>query len=376
MLDKAWLEEIAALRRQFHTFPELSYHEFQTTKLVAETLEKLNLKLIPFTGLKTGGYCEVGTGPYITFRSDIDALPISENPDHFVKSSNRNVMHACGHDYHIAFGLALLKYFSTNVLKNHALRVLFQPAEEAYPTGAIKVCEEPIWRGIKYFITAHIQNDLPIGKVAVCQGIANASSTSIKLTLHGKGGHTSRPHEGNDLVRLCADYINTLYSFLAQNMNPIAQYILAFGSIEGGKTHNVIPEHITLKGTLRTLQPDIKDNILNLCKTFSQKFADLCGIQIQFTSPTYCPPVVNDSTLVKLLQKLFTHKDDLIILANPSFGADDFAFYLTKAPGIYLKIGGGGTGIAHSSDFEVNESALEPAIYHLIDYIRYLDENG
>lgn len=286
-------------------------------------------------------------------------------------------MHACGHDYHIAFGLALLRYFSSSYsLKNHSLRVLFQPAEEAYPTGAIKVCEEPIWDGIACFLTAHIQNDLPLGSVAVGKTVANASSSTIEITLKGQGGHTSRPHESQDLVRISALFITNLYSYLQSRLNPLETYILVFGAIEGGKTHNVIPETITLKGTLRTLNAEIRDLVLNYCQRYCQQFARLHDIVIDFQSPTYCPPVVNDQKLLDKFRDYYSRNIDgrLIITATPSLGADDFAFYLSKAPGLYLKIGSGGKGIAHSSDFEANEDTLPFGIRVLTGFIEYLDQ--
>lgn len=371
-----FITELITIRRQFHRYPELAYQEFETTKTIAACLKSWGLNLSHFKNLQTGGFCDVGKGPIIAFRADIDALPITENPDHLIKSENPGIMHACGHDYHIAFGLAILKYFHQNRANpKHTIRVIFQPAEEAYPTGAVKVCSENIWQNIRYFVTAHMQNDLPIGTIAFCAGIANASSSSIEITLIGRGGHTSRPHETDDLVLLTANFISDLTTFLKSKINPLDSYTLVFGSLQGGTTHNVIPERITLKGTLRTLSTEVRGQIIKLMADFCHSFEKSFHIKILFENPTYCPPVINDQELAGKLKDFFStyHSEKLVLLSTPSLGADDFAFYLTKAPGIYLKVGGGGKGIAHSSDFEIDEAAFAEGVAHLINFIAFLD---
>lgn len=378
-IDEGFLSELIQLRRSFHEIPELSYQEYQTTALIKSTLENWGLQLTPFKLLKTGGYCDIGKGPIITYRADIDALPIAENPIHSIVSKNPGFMHACGHDFHIVFGLALLKYFSQiKPIKNHTLRGVFQPAEEAYPTGAIKVCEENIWQNNKYFISAHISNDVDIGHVIVNQKVANAASRTVKILVKGRGGHTSRPFETDDIIRVTANYINQVYNYLEAKLSPSDIFVLAFGAIEGGSTHNIIPKSVQLKGTLRSFTPEVDKSATKFLQEFTEKYSDIYNISIKLEFPTYCPPVINDDFLIEQLRAFFQkqYPGKLIVSSTPSLGADDFALYLTKGAGIYLRIGGGGKGQAHSPDFWVNEESLKWGSEYLIGYINFLDQSS
>jgi len=371
------VSEIIPVRRQLHEIPELGYQEFQTTARIAEYLKENGLVFHRFNNIKTGGYCDVGKGDIIAFRSDIDALPIDEDKNHSVRSQRAGVMHACGHDYHIVFGLALLKYFANHEERlKYRLRVIFQPAEESVPGGAVDVLKEDIWEDVKVILTAHVNGDLAPGKIALCENTASASSATIELSFVGPGGHTSRPHETVDLISVTAMFITQINNYLHEHVDPRNPFVLVFGEIKGGSAHNIIPQDVKLRGTLRTFDNSVNLLIISLLQRYCNAFAELYGFKVNLNIPSICPVVRNDRALFNHFRE-FVNKnstiDALIENEKPSMGADDFAYFLEKAPGLYFRIGAGSKGSAHSSSFLADEDLLLPGCKYLIDFIRYLN---
>ena len=375
--SQLFFEELLNLRRDLHRYPELSFKEFNTSKKIEQTVNSWGLTFKRFKYLETGGYCDVGSGErVILFRSDIDALPIEENEAHEIISQNKGVMHACGHDFHTAIGLGLLKYFRENLTElNGTLRVLFQPGEEAAPGGAEKVVEENIWENAKAILTTHVAPQYPAGKFILFNGPVQASSTSLLIQLTGPGGHTSQPAQTVDLIRVTGEYVSNLQSYLSQKIDPGETVAFAFGTIRSGSTHNIIPAHAMLRGTLRTLDKTVLNKCLDLIRQFSADYARLHGIEIQVDFPTNCPPTINDSGLFHRFQqymKMSGRQDQLIKPGKPSMGADDFSFYLDKVPGLYLLTGGGGSGHLHSGDLELDENLLPVTIDVMAGFIAHL----
>ncbi|MFH1213641.1 MAG: M20 family metallopeptidase [Candidatus Neomarinimicrobiota bacterium] len=371
------VSEIVPVRRQLHEIPELGYQEFQTTARIAEYLKGNGLAFHRFQNLKTGGYCDVGKGDIIAFRSDIDALPINEDKNHSVRSQRAGVMHACGHDYHIAFGLALLKYFANHEEQlKYRLRVIFQPAEESVPGGAVDVLKEDIWEDVKVILTAHVNSDLAPGKVALCANTASASSATIELSFVGPGGHTSRPHETVDLISVTAMFITQINNYLHEHVDPRNPFVLVFGEIKGGSAHNIIPQDVKLRGTLRTFDNSVNRLIISLLQRYCNAFAELYGFKVNLNIPSICPVVRNDRALFNHFRE-FVNKNSIfdVLIENekPSMGADDFAYFLEKAPGLYFRIGAGSKGSAHSSSFLADENLLLPGCKGFIEFIEYLN---
>lgn len=377
-IDSTLLKEIIDARRWLHENPELSYKEIATTDFIRKKVRTWNLELKPFASLKTGGYVDVGVGekPVIGFRADIDALPIEENAGHTIKSKNSGVMHACGHDFHIAFGLGLAKYFSQHPDElNGRLRILFQPAEETIPDGASHIHKEPLFENMTGIFAVHVDNRFKNGQVAIKQGTACASSTLIKLKFIGPGGHTSRPHETVDLIRVTSLYISQLNGYLKSIIDSRDDFTLVFGSIHGGQYHNIIPAEIALTGTLRNFDNEVLKVLLEGIREFSQNFAQLYKLQIDVDIAHSTPAIINDEKMYSDLVHFCREKgydSHLIEMRKPSMGTDDFAHYLKVLPGLYFQVGGEGFGSSHSGDFQLTEDLIEPALGFLIDYIRYL----
>ncbi|MBN2281801.1 MAG: amidohydrolase [Candidatus Marinimicrobia bacterium] len=371
---KKIIDEIQILRQRLHREPELSYKEFKTTRMIRKTLEEWSIPFYPFQNLDTGGYAEIGSGKTLLYRSDIDALPIIENPDHDFCSISDGVMHACGHDYHTAIGLGLLRYFQFFPEKlNGKLRVIFQPAEEATPTGAAEVIKENIWNDAIAILGIHVNSEDTPGQFSLSKMAANGSNTTVEIHLKGPGGHTSRPDQSVDLILITCEYVSLMHSFIKNKIDPRDTVSFTFGKIAGGHVKNAIPQSMELGGTLRTHSNDVLDQARRLILKFSQNFATLHDMQINVAFPTSCPVAINDSKLVSKFIDYFSKQKDqqLIILPKPSMGADDFSFYLDRVPGLYVRVGGAGKGAAHTGDFIINEALIGPAIKHLTGFIEY-----
>ncbi len=373
-------QQLFEIRKHLHKHPELSFAEYETTEFIASVLHEWGIPFHRFKNLKTGGYADVGTNNerIFAFRSDIDALPIEEEKTHAVVSQRPGVMHACGHDFHTTIGLGLLKYFSENpqALKG-TLRVVFQPGEEAAPGGAEKVVQENIWQGVRSILTVHVQPQVPTGTFVLFHGAVQASSTSLHITLKGPGGHTSRPYETADLIHIGSQYVVQLQSFLKQKTDPRETVVLAFGSVHGGSTHNIIPDEVVLRGTLRTLDNQVLANSLDLIRTFSADFAALHKIHIDVRFPTNCPATVNDARLsAQFAEFMKKQRKDTPLTEpdKPSLGSDDFSFYLSKVPGLYLLMGAGGSGSLHSAQLQLDANLLKPAVETLAGFFSFLSQ--
>ncbi len=373
------IKKITEIRRQLHKQPELGYKEFKTTELIRETLAEQGIQFTPFKNLKTGGFAEIGSGKTLLYRADIDALPILEDPKNKYISENPGVMHACGHDFHTAIGLGLLLYFQENPgeLKGK-LRVIFQPAEETTPSGAAFVIKEDIWENAVAILAIHVNSEDSTGEVSLSKNAANGSNTSVNIVLKGPGGHTSRPDQSVDLILYGCEYVTQLHTYIKNKTDPRDTVSFAFGKISGGHAKNAIPQSIELLGTLRTHSNKVLLQSQNLIDMFSKNFCKLHNLKIDIDFPSSCPVAINDSHLVNQFLNYFSEnfENKLTILQKPSMGADDFAFYLHKVPGLYLRIGGAGKGAAHTGEFEVNEKIFEPALNTIKGYITYFFEKS
>ncbi|MBU0713459.1 amidohydrolase [bacterium] len=377
-INNVFFDEIINARHWLHENPELSYEEYATTKYIREKIQAWNLELKPFSSLKTGGYVDVGTGekPVLGFRADIDALPIIENAGHSIKSKNLGVMHACGHDFHATIGLGLAKYFAQHPDElNGKLRILFQPAEETYPDGASYIHKEPLFENMIGIFAVHVDLRFKTGGIAIKQGTACASSTLLKLKFIGPGGHTSRPHATVDLIRVTSLYISQLNGYLKTIIDSRDDFTLVFGSIHGGQYHNIIPPEVSLIGTLRNFDNKVLKVLLEGIREFSLNFATLYKCQIEFDIPNSTPAIINDPKMYSALVQ-FSKENGygarLVEMEKPSMGADDFAYYLKKVPGLYFQVGAEGSGSSHSSDFILTDDLIEPALDFIVNFVKFL----
>jgi amidohydrolase len=353
------LPETLELRRALHRNPEPSYQETTTTRLIAEALvaKGLTPQLRP---PRTGLWVDVGGDPQIGFRADIDALPIDEPEGNSPRSGNPGWMHACGHDFHsaIAFGVAAVLQ---ELDINSGVRILFQPAEEAFPGGAVELVGEGLVDGLKSIIAFHVDPTLRSGKIGARTGPITASADKFTISLNGPGGHTARPHQTVDLIPAAARIIVDLPAALRTSVDSQRPLIIAFGSIHGGTIENVIPTRIEIKGTARTLDRELWLQLPSLIEKTLANLVAVSDASYELVYQQAIPPVVNDA---RVITQVVEGIEDMcgigIVTDTPaSMGGEDFANYLDVIPGALLRLGAAkGQGDLHASTFVADENAV------------------
>ncbi|OLS22304.1 MAG: Thermostable carboxypeptidase 1 [Candidatus Heimdallarchaeota archaeon LC_2] len=381
--------DLIRIRRHVHMNPELGFLESETSKFIQDELVKLGLeyKLFARTGLTSEIKGEAGDGKTILIRADIDALPLQEDNDTVYKSHNDGVMHACGHDTHIACLLGVAKLLNENksMFKGKALLV-FQPAEEgsklydpsgetsggAMPMiqeGAIGDIESPkIDAAIALHIVAGDEEDTMYPNISVKDGPLTAAADEIYADIIGKGGHGSAPHSAVDPVYLTSVIVSQLQGMLTRYVDPMEPHVLTFGKIVGGTRQNIIPDSVRIEGTLRTLDRDLREKLLGKIASFIETTAELHGGTANVEIVRGYGVGVNDKMLNDHIRSAFTQyydKENLIEIEKAQLGAEDFfEFGLQgKLPTSMFWLGGGNreknmTSPNHSNFFDIDEDSL------------------
>ena len=347
------------LRRLLHRHPEPANEEHQSTALVAASLDENGIGYHdrrPRTGL----WLDIGPEPVIGFRADLDALPIQEPEGNAPRSQNPGWMHACGHDAHaaIAFGIAVaLRQLELPV----GVRMLFQPAEEAFPGGASQFVDEGLVDGLKGLLAFHVDPSLETGRVGSRVGPITASADKFTVVLDGPGGHTARPHQTVDLIADAARLVHELPGVLRRTVDARSTLTVAFGSIQGGTTSNVIPTRVELQGTARTLDRSLWEVLPGLMDKAIGSLMAWSGAGYTLDYVQAIPPVVNDYTVVHAATSGISELlgPDTVVPTEPSMGGEDFANYLAVAPGALLRLGSSGKGHdLHSPGFVLDEATV------------------
>lgn len=370
MLDTARLSGLVAdvlplvveTRRAIHRSPELSGEEYRTTERLAEILRSRGLEPRVRTP-KTGLLLDLGTdGPMVAFRADLDALPIDEPRGLAFASETPGVMHACGHDAHAAIGLGVALVLSRLDLPGR-VRIVFQPAEETFPGGAYELVRERVLEGVRAIVAFHVDPGLETGRVGLKDGAITSSADRFTITLEGPGGHTARPHATVDLVHAAGLVVSQLPALVDRLVDARAPVALVFGTIRGGRAHNVIPTQVEMQGTLRTADRRLWEEVPAMFERLVHALVAPTGATATVHYQRGLPPVVNDPELVRSIGSA------LVAAAGPdavgptyvSMGAEDFARYLEEVPGALLRLGcRAGEGMdLHSASFQLDEDCLE-----------------
>ncbi|MBI5930053.1 MAG: amidohydrolase [Chloroflexi bacterium] len=362
-------EQLVAWRRDFHQHPEIAFEEVRTSQKVAEVLTQLGLEVQYGVG-KTGvvGILEgTGTGPTVLVRADMDALPIHEENDVPYKSQTTNRMHACGHDGHTAIALSVAKILAAHREQiNGAIKFVFQPAEEI-AAGAKAMIDDGVMEGLKPDVSLglHLWNDMPVGRVAVTEGPAMASSDSFRLWIEGRGGHGASPHQTHDPLLAAAQIITAVQSIISRNVPPLDAGVLSCTMIRAGDAFNVIPSEVEIKGTIRSYKNEIRDLIVARFEAIASGIAHAmnCTARLEFFEQT--PPLVNDHVIGERLRYGFGQIDNNLEIVDDvrTMGAEDMGFFLERAPGVYFFVGSANASRGldyphHHPRFDVDEEAL------------------
>lgn len=351
------------LRRLLHRNPEPSYQEHRTTSLIRDAF--ITHEIEPnLRSPRTGLWVDIGGEPIIAFRADIDALPIDEPADNVPVSQNPGWMHACGHDAHAAVAYGIARVLNELDLP-YGVRFIFQPAEEAFPGGAVELVGDGLIDGLSSIIAFHIDPTLPAGKIGARTGAITASADKFAITLNGPGGHTARPHQTVDLIPAAARVVVDLPSMLRSSVDSRKALTVAFGAINGGSTENVIPTRVELRGTARTLDRELWDQLPNLMDKTLSSLVGVTEASYELDYQQAIPPVVNDARIVtRAVDGIEALLGNDVVTSTPtSMGGEDFANYLDVIPGALFRLGAAkGRGDLHSSAFLLDEAALAHGI--------------
>ncbi|MCP4423585.1 MAG: amidohydrolase [Chloroflexi bacterium] len=339
-------DEMVAMRRDFHRYPELGFQETRTSRIVAEKLTNLGLEVQSGVG-QTGvvGLMEgPKSGPTILLRFDMDALPIQEENDHEFASQNTGVMHACGHDGHTAMGLTVAKIL-TPYQKQMAgtLKFMFQPAEEglggAFAMIAAGVLENPKPDAA---LAMHVWAPEPYGKVRVVEGPCMASSSVFTITVQGKGGHGAAPHMAIDPILAGAHIITALQSIVSRNVNPQDSVVVSIGQFDAGTTFNVIPDRAIIRGTVRSyndaLHRQAYRRILEMATDMAKAFH--CTINMETIAIVVAVVNAPEPTAVvhNAAAKIMGEEN---IVEHRTMASEDMGYVLEEIPGCYFFVGAG-----------------------------------
>ena len=359
---------LVEIRRHIHANPELSGQEYQTAAYIAGVLSSCGLSVQEAVG-KTGVKGELaGKGSdrrILAIRADMDALPIQEKTDLDFASRKPGIMHACGHDVHATVGLGVAMVLSrlSEPLQGK-IRFLFQPAEEI-AQGASWMIREGVMRDVSAVLGLHVFPSIPARSIGVRYGALTAAADDLEIFIQGESGHGARPHEAIDAIWIASQVITTLQQAISRTQNPLRPIVLTIGQISGGRAPNVIADQVRMAGTVRSLHPEthahlpewIESLVTNVCSTYNAK----CQVNYRRGVPS----VQNDQFLTRLVEEAGLEawgQDRVLILSEPSMGAEDFSLYLQQAPGTMFRLGVGSPNLLnpplHHPEFLVDESAI------------------
>jgi amidohydrolase len=365
-------DELVGIRRHLHMHPELSKEEVQTAAFLCSKLDEFGVSYkkgvagTGVVGLIRGGK---GPGKCIALRADMDALPLKEENRAAYVSCEPGKMHACGHDVHMACLLGAAKIL--NSLKGHfrgSVKLLFQPSEETYPGGAIRMIQEGVLADPKVdmIIGQHVFPLLEAGKAGFCPGPYMASTDEVFLTVKGRGGHAANPHLNVDPILIAAYILVALQQIVSRNANPVTPTVLSFGKITGEGRTNIIPDEVRIDGTVRTYDENWRKEIHRKIETIASSVAVSMGGSCDVKIHGGYPYLHNHDGLTQQLRNLAPEYlgEENVADLDRNMTSEDFAYFAKEAPSCFYRIGirneeKGITSNLHSSTFDVDELSIQ-----------------
>jgi amidohydrolase len=381
--------DVVALRHAFHRHPELSFEEHQTAQMITARLAELGIAARSGVA-KTGVVGDLGqSGPRIALRADIDALPIQEENEVPYASMVPGVMHACGHDVHIACLLGAAQLLVEEEKAGRLpgrVRFLFQPSEETQDdeglSGGMRMVDEGVMEGVDAVVALHVWADEPVGTISLRDGTMTAYPDKFELTVKGQEAHGAYPHQGFDAISLAAQVINALQTVVSRRTDPTRGKVLTVGTIQGGTKDNIMAGEVTMSGTIRTFERETRETL----------FAEMeraCGVaralggDFEMTIVPGYVPVVNDAGMVALTRQVGA---DLLGQENVresrlEMGGEDFSYFANEAPSCMFWLGGATPGEPkrrhHHPRFDVDERCLPIGAALLAEIaLRFLKQAG
>ncbi|MDQ6856222.1 MAG: M20 family metallopeptidase [Candidatus Dormibacteraeota bacterium] len=374
-------EEVVEVRRHLHRHPELSLEEHRTAELAAERSEALGFTIRTGVG-GTGVIADLdgtgvgdGNGPTLMLRADMDALPIDERgSDRVAASQVPGVMHACGHDGHVAMTLGAGAVLAA--LRDSwrgRVRLCFQPAEEI-ASGAVPMIGEGALDGVDQVFGIHLWAPLQVGTVGVKDGPIFGSADEFGIVVRGRGGHGGMPHTSIDPVVAAAHVVLALQSIVSRETSPFSPAVVTVGRVEGGRAFNVIADEVRLRGTVRAIDPDERERLLRRVAEVAAAIAAASGASAEFERAAGCPPVISDAASAEIVRRaaIATVGEESVLAPEPITVGDDVACLINEAGrGCYFLVGAGDVARRpvpphHSADFDIDERSLPIGVGTLV----------
>lgn len=378
--------ELKENRRYIHMHPELSFREYNTSSFIQKKLDEMGIKYV--SGIAENGICayiygnkniESESMKSILIRADMDALPIDEVSDKPYKSQNKNVMHACGHDAHVAVLLGVCKVLNNFKDKfGGVVKAVFQPGEET-SGGALPMIEEGVLENphTDVCVALHCDSDLDCGTIRVKPGSLYASPDDFRITVKGKGGHGAEPHNCIDPIMISASIIQALNNLISRETDPFDNAVISVGSIHGGSATNIIPDSVEIQGTARSLTNEVRgflkkrigETADGICKTF--------GAECEYEYTELFPPLINDEKLAEDVYNSACRslgKDKCVWGGAPTMAGEDFSYFSQNRPSVLFKLGcrNKSLGIVspiHHSSFDIDENCLKTGVKVFVGFV-------
>lgn len=359
-------DDVLDVRRDLHRHPELSHAERRTVSIAAQRSEALGFAVREVGGGVVADLSSGRPGPVLMLRADMDALPIQEADDgRPVRSEVPGVMHACGHDGHVAMVLgAGAALAAMSDAWSGTVRLCFQPAEER-AEGALPMIDGGADDGVDRVLGIHLWAPLQVGRVAVTGGVLFGSADSFELLVHGRGGHGGMPQTTVDPIMAAAHIVTTLQTIVSRETSPFSPAVVTIGKISGGSAFNVIADTVTIEGTVRALEQSERERVILRIEEVARNVAAAMRAEATFIRKSGCPPVVSDGDVAELVRRaaIATVGERRVDVAQPITVGDDVAYFLDRAPGCYFLVGAGHPEAGpvaphHSASFDIHEACL------------------
>lgn len=336
-------ESLVALRRDLHAHPELGWQEHRTTARIVDELSAAGLepRKLP---RGTGVICDIGPSPVVGLRADIDGLPVMDGTAASYRSTVDGVSHACGHDVHATVVVGAGRYLAGLAAAGsltRGVRLLFQPAEEVMPGGALELIEHGGLDGLERVFAVHCDPSIEVGRVGLRVGAVTSATDQVEVRLSGPGGHTARPHRTADLVAAIGEMVSRVPGILARRVDPRAGVNLVWGEVHAGSASNVIPRSGVATGTLRMLDRNVWESVPTVLAATVRDVVSPYGVEVEITHTRGVPPVVNDALPVAELHAATKAclGDMAACDTEQSLGGEDFGWLLEKVPGALARLG-------------------------------------
>ena len=365
-IDAATEQRLVKVRRELHAQPELSFQEHTTAEYITEYLDRWPVDNLKDRVGGTGVVADVRgklPGGSVLVRADMDGLPLTEAVDVPFRSQRNGVMHACGHDVHMAIALELAASLSVN---RHRLpgsvRFVFQPAEEV-AGGAEPMIKAGVLDGIDSVLALHVWAGLPLGQIGVRPGVIWGSADWFTIRIEGAGGHGGMPHLTVDAVVIAAQVVSALQVLVSRETSPTTAAVITIGSIHGGTAHNIVAGTVVLQGTLRAFDPSVREHLLTRMDEVASSVAGALRGRAHFERGPGAPPVASDARIAGVVAGAanLVVGADRVIAVDPMMIGEDFSYFLEQRPGCFFLLGGSpadGPRVHHTEGFEIDERCL------------------